>query len=50
MALRPPHRRTTSSADRLLRGHACDVHALRILDLLYLSDYVDPTTGATATT
>jgi sulfhydrogenase subunit beta (sulfur reductase) len=23
-------------------GHACDVHALRILDLLYLSDYVDP--------
>jgi len=22
--------------------HACDVHALRILDLLYLSDYVDP--------
>ena len=23
-------------------AHACDVHALKILDLLYLSDYVDP--------
>jgi sulfhydrogenase subunit beta (sulfur reductase) len=23
-------------------AHACDIHALRILDLLYLSDYVDP--------
>lgn len=26
----------------LLGAHACDVHALRILDLLYLSDYPDP--------
>jgi len=23
-------------------AHACDIHALKILDLLYLSDYVDP--------
>ncbi len=23
-------------------AHACDVHALRILDMLYLSDYADP--------
>jgi sulfhydrogenase subunit beta (sulfur reductase) len=23
-------------------AHSCDVHALKILDLLYLSDYVDP--------
>jgi sulfhydrogenase subunit beta (sulfur reductase) len=23
-------------------AHSCDIHALRILDLLYLSDYVDP--------
>lgn len=23
-------------------AHACDVHALKILDLLYLSDYIDP--------
>lgn len=23
-------------------AHACDVHSLKILDLLYLSDYVDP--------
>ena len=23
-------------------AHPCDIHALRILDLLYLSDYVDP--------
>ena len=26
----------------LFGAHACDVHALKILDLLYLSDYVDP--------
>lgn len=25
-----------------LGAHPCDVHALKILDLLYLSDYVDP--------
>jgi sulfhydrogenase subunit beta (sulfur reductase) len=26
----------------LFGAHACDVHALKILDLLYLTDYVDP--------
>lgn len=26
----------------LFGAHACDIHALKILDLLYLSDYVDP--------
>ncbi len=26
----------------LFGAHACDVHALKILDLLYLSDYIDP--------
>lgn len=26
----------------LFGAHACDIHALRILDLLYLTDYVDP--------
>jgi sulfhydrogenase subunit beta (sulfur reductase) len=26
----------------LFGAHACDVHALKILDLLYLSNYVDP--------
>jgi sulfhydrogenase subunit beta (sulfur reductase) len=26
----------------LFGAHACDVHALKVLDLLYLSDYVDP--------
>lgn len=25
-----------------LGAHACDIHALKILDMLYLSDYVDP--------
>ena len=26
----------------LFGAHACDIHALKILDLLYLSEYVDP--------
>jgi sulfhydrogenase subunit beta (sulfur reductase) len=26
----------------LLLQHACDIHALKILDLLYMSDFVDP--------
>jgi sulfhydrogenase subunit beta (sulfur reductase) len=26
----------------LFGAHACDIHALKILDLLYLSDYADP--------
>jgi sulfhydrogenase subunit beta (sulfur reductase) len=33
----------TNRQPRVLFGaHACDVHALKILDLLYLSHYVDP--------
>ena len=32
----------TKATQILFGAHACDVHALRILDLLYLSDYVDP--------
>ena len=31
-----------SGVNVLFGAHACDVHALKILDLLYLSDYVDP--------
>ncbi len=33
---------TTPDARCFFGAHACDIHALKILDLLYLTDFADP--------